>query len=260
MELVLQWGLDCIRSIQWYANPPLTVFMRLITGLGSSYAYMVLLPLLYWCIDEKKSLRLGMAVLISAWLNVMLKLALNQPRPFFPGYDPSLGLIAEKMGGFPSGHAQNSLVLWIIIASWGKKKWHFALAGFLCLFIAFSRVYLGVHFPTDIVGGWFVGGIVLCGYFLAGKKIEETLAAYTPRAGMIASAALAFFMILYRPVVDMLMPGGLLLGLGIGYVLCKRRIGFNAAVLNENAVIKYLMLLARFVIGMAGLVLLYIVT
>jgi len=275
MEAVLQWGLDFIRFVQSYANPPLTMFFRIITELGSPAVYLILLPLVYWCIDEKKGLHLGVTILISAWVNIMLKFVLDQPRPFFPGYDPDLGMIAEKMGGFPSGHAQNSLVLWIIIASWGKKKCFFGLAGFFCLLIGFSRVYLGVHFPTDIFGGWLLGGIILCIYFLAGRRIEALLAVGGPRAGMLASAALAFIMILYRPLTEMLIPGGLILGLGTGYFLCKSRIGFSACVnqkiesieseSNESADIHdrskrncYLILLARFVIGMAVLVLLFI--
>ena len=259
MEALLQWGLDVIRGIQSYANPPLTAFVQIITELGSPVAYLVLIPFIYWCIDEKKSLRLGIAVLISAWLNFTLKYLLDQPRPFFPGYDPSLGMIAEKMGGFPSGHAQNSLVLWIIIASWGKKKLHYILAALFCLLIGFSRLYLGVHFPTDILGGWFFGGIVLCGYFLAGSRIEALLTAHGWRAGMMASAAIAFIMILYRPSADVLMPGGIILGMGTGYILCKRYIGFTAALNKKNAV-RYLILLTRFISGIAIMALLYIAT
>jgi len=166
MEAILYWGLDCIRLIQTAANPPLTACMKIITGLGSAAVYIILLPLIYWCIDEKKCLRLGTMVLVSVWLNITLKFALNQPRPFFEGYDPSVGMIGERMGGFPSGHAQNLLVMLFIIASWGTKKRLYGIAAFFCLLVGFSRVYLGVHFPTDVLGGWIIGGILLAAYFL----------------------------------------------------------------------------------------------
>jgi membrane-associated phospholipid phosphatase len=254
MEDALQWGLDCIRAIQAYASPPLTAAMRIITSLGSAVAYAVLIPLVCWCVDAKKGLRLGVAVLVSLWINTLLKLLLDQPRPFFEGYDPSVGMIPERLGGFPSGHAQNSLVLWIIIASWGKRKWLTGLAALICLLVSFSRVYLGVHFPTDILGGWLLGGAVLCAYFTLGPRLEAVIARGGFRAGMIASAAAAFVMILYRPNAQALMPGALLLGLGVGYCLNRRYIGGGgSALLGTGGAAKYLIPPARFALGFAGL-------
>jgi membrane-associated phospholipid phosphatase len=237
--------------------------MKIITGLGSAAVYIILLPLIYWCIDEKKCLRLGMMALISFWLNITLKFALNQPRPFFEGYDPSVGMIGERMGGFPSCHAQNSLVMFFIIASWWKQKrlYTAAIAAFLCLLIGFSRIYLGVHFPTDVLGGWIIGGIFLAAYFLAGKRIEALLAAHSPRAGLVACAALAFVMILYRPSVELLIPGAALLGLGTGYYLCRFRIGFTASVLSDRVgIFRYFTLAVRFLLGMTVMVLLFVLT
>ena len=263
MEKILQWGLDCIRLVQTGANPQLTVFMKTITELGSAYAYLILIPLIYWCIDEKKCTRLAVAVLISVWINTALKLLLDQPRPFFAGYDPSVDIagISEKLGGLPSGHAQNSLVLWVIIASWSKKKWPYFAAGFLCLLIGFSRVYLGMHFPTDIIGGWLLAGLVLCGYFLAGKRIEDLLAARGSRSGLITGAALSFIMILYRPAADVLMPAGMILGLAIGYYLCKRYAGFSASsVMGRTGAAKFLILGIRFLLGITVMILLYVLS
>jgi len=261
MEAILQWGLDCIRLIQTGANPPLTMFMKIITELGSAAVYIILLPLIYWCIDEKKCLRLGTMILISVWLNIVLKSLLDQPRPFFENYDPSVGIIHERMGGFPSGHAQNSLVMWIIIASWGKQKRFYGIAALFCLLIGFSRVYLGVHFPTDVLGGWLIGGILLAVYFCTEKRIETLLAAHSPRAGLIACAALAFVMILYRPFIELLMPGAMILGLGTGYYLCRFHIGFTASALsNRTGVYKYLALAVRFLLGMTVMVLLFVLT
>jgi membrane-associated phospholipid phosphatase len=250
MEPILQWGLESIRLIQGFASPALDFVMRIITETGSAAAYLILLPLIYWCIDEKKGMRLGTVVLVSAWVNVSLKLLLNQPRPFFAAYDPSVGMISERLGGLPSGHAQNSLVLWIIIASWGKKKRYFAAAVLFCLLIGFSRVYLGVHFPTDVAGGWILGGLILTVYFLLGKRIETLLMRGGIRAGMIAAAAASFVMILYRPVPEALMPGAMFLGMAAGYALNKRYIGFTGAgVLNRTGADKFLTLAVRFLLG-----------
>jgi len=250
MEAILQWGLDIIRLIQSGASPPLTFFMQVVSALGSSAAYVILIAFIYWCIDEKKGLRLGTVLLVSAWLNIVFKFLLEQPRPFFEGYDPSLGMVSADMGGFPSGHAQNSLVVWLIIASWGKAKWQFVLAAIFCVLMAFSRVYLGVHFPTDILGGWLIGGVLLCVYFLLGRRIETLLSDHAPRAGLIAVAALSFVMTLYRPSWEVLIPAGILLGMGVGFYLCKRYVGFTAlAPLGRIGAAKYFTLFTRFAIG-----------
>jgi membrane-associated phospholipid phosphatase len=261
MEAILQWGLDCIRLIQGWANPPLTILMRIITSLGSSGAYILLLPFVYWCVDEKKGLHLGTMVLISAWVNLSLKLLLDQPRPFFAGYDPSVGMISERLGGFPSGHAQNTLVMLTIVSSWLARKWAYIAAAFVCLLVGFSRLYLGVHFPTDVAGGWLIGGILLAVYFLSRKRIEALIATGGFRGGMIASAALAFVMILYRPSVELLMPGGMILGLGAGYCLCKQYVNFSASALSGRpGIFRYLTLLVRFLLGITVFALLYVVS
>ena len=266
MEALLQWGLDCVRLIQGWANPPLTIFMRLITALGSAGVYIAVVCFVYWCIDEKKGLHLGLMTLISIWINLSLKWALDQPRPFFPAYDPSVGMVSERLGGFPSGHAQNALVALIIIlswltCSWSAKKWAYIAAAVVCLLIGFSRVYLGVHFPTDIAGGWLIGGIVLAAYFFARKRIEALLAKGGFRGGIYACCALAFVMILYQPSAELLIPGGMLLGLGTGYCLCKKYYNFSASALGgRTGIYRWLALLVRFLLGITVFALLYVVT
>jgi membrane-associated phospholipid phosphatase len=260
METILQWGLDCIRFVQSFANPPLTALMRAITMLGAAPLYIILLPLVYWCINEKKGLHLNLIVLISVWVNIVLKFLLNQPRPFFEAYDPSVGMLNERMGGFPSGHAQNSLVMFIIIASWGKRKWYYGAAALACFLIGFSRIYLGVHFPTDVLGGWIIGAVLLCIYFLYIGRIEALLVKGGFRAGMIASAALAFAMVLYQPGEELLMSGGTVLGMGAGYCLNRRYIGFRTSELfGRTGAAKYITLSARFILGITGVLVIFAV-
>jgi len=263
MEAVLQWGLDFVRQIQTLTAPWLTVIMRAITSAGSAAAFILILSFIYWCVDEKKGLRLAVVLLISAWINFALKYFLDQPRPFFEAYDPSVGRTAVTMGGFPSAHAQSSLVMWMIIASWRiiprlSRFVHFGIAAFLCLLIGFSRIYLGAHFPTDVLGGWLLGGTILAVYFLAGSRIEALLK--SPRVGLISAAALAFAMNMYRPSEYLLMPGGMILGLGIGCFLCRRYINFNACLKDRTGTAKLITLLVRYALGITAMVLLYVAT
>ena len=263
MEEILQWGLDCIRRIQILAAiPGLTISMRAITNIGSTAVYLFLFPIVYWCLDEKKGMRIAVVLFISTWINLALKYFLNQPRPFFEGYDPSVGIIYEIVGGFPSGHAQNSLVILMILASWQiipvlSRVAHFCIAAFLCLLIGFTRVYLGVHFPTDVLGGWLLGGLVLAVYFASGSRIETWFEAHNPRTGLIAAAAIAFAMNMYRPSEYLLMPSGMILGWGIGCFLCRRYVDFHASLKDRTGTEKYLTLLVRYAIGITAMGLLY---
>jgi membrane-associated phospholipid phosphatase len=257
---MLVWGLDLIRAVQSYANPGLTAFMKLITNFGGAAAYLALLPLIFWCYDEEKGIRLGLAVMVSVWINLGLKFLLDQPRPFWPAFDPSVGIITESANGLPSGHAQISLTLWVIAASWIGKKWAYITAVLVSLLVGFSRLYLGVHFPTDLLGGWILGALVLWGYFSLSGRIKNLLLRGGPRFQMIASAAAAFVMILYRPSVEMLMPGAVVLGMGLAYSITASRLHFrSAAMFGRKGPAKLLTLGGRYLIGVAGIVLVFVV-
>jgi membrane-associated phospholipid phosphatase len=260
MEAVLLWGLGLIRSVQTIANPSLTVFMKGVTNLGAAPAYMVLLPLIFWCFDEKKGIRLGLTIMFSTWINLGLKFALHQPRPFWKEWDPKVGMVPESLNGFPSGHAQISLTMWTITASWGKKKYFYVAAFLLCLLVSFSRVYLGVHFPTDIFGGWVLGALVLAAYFLFADRLEAVLVKGGLRFQMIAAAAAAFIMILYRPEPELLIPGAIMLGMGTSYSLTCHYLHFSAAsCFGRHGAAKFLTLLARFILGSLGVILVLII-
>jgi membrane-associated phospholipid phosphatase len=260
MEPLLLWGLDIIRAVQTLANPPLTFCIKLATQLGAVPVFILFLSLVFWCFDEKKSVRLALVILISGWINLALKFLLHQPRPFWEGYDPAVGLIDEQFGGLPSGHSQGSLVLWTITASWGASVWFYVPAALIILLVGFSRIYLGVHFPTDVFAGWFIGSLICAAYFLLGNRIEKALEKGSLRARMVLSAAVSFIMILYRPGDDLLMPGAAMLGIGAGYSLNVHFLRFRAAAFSgRRGAAKWFTILGRFALGTAGIILILFV-
>jgi undecaprenyl-diphosphatase len=90
----------------------------------------------------------------------LLKLMFNRPRP-----DIVLHLVEVSTTSFPSGHAMNSAVVYLTLgaliartqASFGVRAYIMVLAVALTLLIGFSRVFLGVHWPSDVVAGWILG-------------------------------------------------------------------------------------------------------
>jgi len=141
-----------------------------------------------------------------------------------------------------------------------KKGFRFFVVILICLWVNISLKYLGVHFPIDVLGGLVVGGIVICGYLFLGSKTETLLAKLRFRSAIYASAVLSLIMILYLPGKEALVPGGVMFGIGVGYCINKRYVGFSsAAPVSRNGIAKYLTLAGRFILGMTGLLLIYFV-
>jgi len=67
-------------------------------------------------------------------------------------------------GGLPSGHTQGAVVVWGYLVSQFRRRTLWILAGFLMIGIPLSRLYLGVHFPTDLLGGYILGALCLTIY------------------------------------------------------------------------------------------------
>ena len=137
--------------------------MKGFSFLGNESFFLVLFPFLYWCLDSRLGLRLAVVYFLSGFLNFELKQSLAQPRPAV--LSPGINLVEQSGYGLPSGHAQGAVVLWGLLAlhavSRGARRWIWAPAALLMLAIGLSRVYLGVHFPTDVLAGWAVGALVL---------------------------------------------------------------------------------------------------
>ena len=135
--------LDAIQKIR---NSFLDSFFATITHLGDSGILAILIAIL-----------LG---------NLILKNVIARPRPCW--VRESIGLIAvPKDYSFPSGHTHVSVLLAVVL--WHEnRKWGIA-AGCLAVLVAFSRMYLYVHYPTDILGGALLGAFA--GW--AGIRVSE---------------------------------------------------------------------------------------
>ena len=154
MDAAMQWGIDLILWIQAHRTPGLDALFRAITQLGGQL-HMFIVPVLLWCLSYRFGSRLLLTLLLSALVNFALKDLCAQPRPF--DMDARIGPDREMGYGIPSGHAQHTAVEWAGVAAWVGRPWFTVLATVLVALIGFSRVYLGVHFPTDIAAGALLG-------------------------------------------------------------------------------------------------------
>jgi membrane-associated phospholipid phosphatase len=257
---IYRWGIALIQGIQGIQSPGLTALVKIITTLGTELFYVPAILLIFWCVDEKKGARLGFIVMLSAFINGFFKDLLKQPRPF--ALEPSVGLAFEPSYGIPSGHAQLSLCFALPLALWlggsrfGKSPKQAAAirlgAALFVLIIAFTRLYLGVHFPTDILTGWLLGGLFLALWFALEGRVTPLLEAGVLRVRLVTVAILAIAMNALSPADRSI--AGLFLGFGAGYALSLEHIPFSA-----GAGVSVLARGLRFTLGIAGGALIYLI-
>ena len=140
--------------------------VRDFTALGG-FAVLTLLTLAvcgYLLLDGKKHLALLLLAAVAGGLlgSHLLKAGFERPRP-----DVVPHRVVVSSASFPSGHSMQAaatyLTLGALLARVQKRRrlkvFSLALAAFLTLLVGFSRLYLGVHWPTDVLAGWTAGGV-----------------------------------------------------------------------------------------------------
>jgi membrane-associated phospholipid phosphatase len=293
MDAFLQSQIPFVLALQQLTA--LTAPMEFFSFLGSEEFFLILLPLVYLGIDAGAGARLAFVLLFGNSLSWTLKLAFHLPRPYW--FDARvLGLATETSYGLPSGHAQNATGVWLFLASTfgkhpfdtlrvrasseqtlsgaqAKPKWQskgaWVTALVVIALISFSRIYLGVHFPMDVIGGWLFGGLFLMAFLWLEPKATQRLdkigfwgqvaaatgvAALVVVIGLITRALIAgspdpenwaAFAAGARTLDGLFTSAGSIFGVGVGLAMANRWARFNAGgPLGKRA--------ARFVVGLVG--------
>ncbi len=152
-------------------NPALTWLFDKLTILGDEKLFVVIAMIVFWCFSKRGGLYMLTVGFASSGIGQALKMLLGIPRPWNLGFedadpiakggweDSGLGKIMNKLGGgadgwsFPSGHTLISVGTYGSLAAWFRNRWFQILGVVLAVLIPFTRLYLGVHTPVDIIGG-----------------------------------------------------------------------------------------------------------
>ncbi len=129
-------------------------FFSLITHLGEETVFLVIAILFFWCINKREGYYILITGLVGTVVNQMLKLFFRIPRPW--KLDPNFEIVEaarEEATGysFPSGHTQNIAGTFGAIAAFKKGRARTAICTTIIVLVAFSRMYLGVHTPLDVI-------------------------------------------------------------------------------------------------------------
>ena len=135
-------------------NPILDWIVAVITHLGEEIIFMAVALVIFWCIDKFEGYYILSVGFIGTVLNQFLKIVFRIPRPWI--IDKNFSIVesarAEATGySFPSGHTQSSVGTFGVLARWNKNRVIRIICIALCVLVPFSRMYLGVHTPKDVV-------------------------------------------------------------------------------------------------------------
>ncbi|MBN2077949.1 MAG: phosphatase PAP2 family protein [Spirochaetes bacterium] len=159
------FGEETLNRLHIFAGPWLDAAMAVVTVAGDEPFYLVALPVIYWCWDRRIAIYAGAAFLVTMTLNDWIKYAVNHPRPdpekLLPGIRELALRHAPQSPGFPSGHTQGSLAFWTSVAILCRRPLFWVLWAVMIVLVPYSRLYLGVHYPGDVVGGLVIGALSL---------------------------------------------------------------------------------------------------
>ena len=267
--------LPLIKALQlygWLGAP-----MKLFSFLGSEPFFLFMLPLVYWNIDRRIGARLGILLISSVVLNDLIKVAFALPRPFWTSGVGQLASKPEVSFGFPSGHAQSTAALWTFVALQTKKPRLWAsLAFVVVVLVALSRLYVGAHYPFDVVGGALIGYALLAVFLRAEKPLARAFKGSLPLQigaliGVCVVVASLYWLVSRRLILPVQTSAGYetyveaiaglkfaqrigaLLGLCGGLALASHFVPFEVAATRAQKII-------RFVLGIVATVVLWIVT
>ena len=222
-----------LTDISWVVNlrtPMLTPIFEFFTWLGYRNFLFMFIPFTYWCFDRKIFGPLVLIVFFSALINAWLKEFFQDPRP-----DPILNidpwLEHSTSFGFPSGHAQIAVVIWLYIAMNVKNSIAKIIAIVFLFGVPLSRLYLGVHDVGDILGGIFFGILTLLAFSFLFKKLksEEFKLNLIIQFIILISIFLLFYLSWPSDegAITVSSIGGLVIGYWLGTVMDKKYFSFT---------------------------------
>lgn len=148
--------MDFLYLLERIRMPGLNELMLLITRLGEETAFLVVALIVFWCVDKKKGYYVMAVGFLGTMVNQILKLSCRVPRPWV--LDPDFQILEQARGAatgysFPSGHTTSAVGTFGCLAVVAERKWWRNLCIALAVLVGFSRMYVGVHTPADVLVG-----------------------------------------------------------------------------------------------------------
>jgi membrane-associated phospholipid phosphatase len=231
--------LSSLLSVISFENTNITYyFFRIITELGSETFFIVVIPPIYWCIDKKFGLRLLIISTISAYITIIIKNITKLARPSYV-----LKETTYHTYSFPSGHSHGSTSFWLYSSLIYKKYWVIITGIIIVSLVSISRIYLNVHYTSDVLFGIAFGFATVVGFIVLEPLIlrlarswsfkDQLFYAIVPSALLILHSVLNF-----QIDLQSLKLSSALLGIFLGAVLEHRYVNFSVTTTLKNKIIR----------------------
>ena len=251
--------MEVLRFLESIRTPFLDTVIGLITRLGEETVGVVVLCAIFWCISKRVAYRIGIAFFLSGLTVQCMKICFRIERPWVadPGLRPVPSAIKNATGySFPSGHAQSATALFGSLGVQIRKNQIKTLCFAAALLVAFSRVYLGVHTPLDVVASMLISLLIvlLTAKFFAFDTVNikrELIISLIMilLAAVVIVIALALYSnaaIEQHYVADCLKAAGAGIGFAVGMFVERVYIDFQEKTRN------ILWQIVKFILGFAG--------
>lgn len=232
--------MDFLRFLAEYRIPALDLIFQTVTFLAQETFVVLIICWLYWCQNKKTAYTLGFTYFLSGLLVQGLKITFRIPRPWVidPEFQPVPSAISGATGySFPSGHTQSGTALFSTLGFAASGKFIRFLCFFLLAAVGFSRLYLGVHTPKDVLTAMLLTLLIsFLVYFFLQPLLTHP--AHTGKISLFLLLSCGFLMIyagcLYytgtadpEMAADALKAAGAGLGFAAGYFLERKYIDFS---------------------------------
>lgn len=180
--------------------PVLNELLLAITVLGEETAFLMIGLVVFWCIGKRQGYYLMTVGLAGTVSSQLMKIICRVPRPWvLDGNFTILEAAREGAGGysFPSGHTQTAVGTFGSIVVFARKKWIAIACVVLAALVGFSRMYIGVHTPADVLAGALLSIVLIA--LLYPWMLGETDRTYF---GLISLAALSVIYLLYMELTE----------------------------------------------------------
>lgn len=232
--------MDFLKLLEGIRTPFFNQLFQFFTFFGEELFVIALLCGIYWCIDKKLAYKISFTYFASGLLVQTLKITFRIERPWIldPEFKPVPSAMKTATGySFPSGHTQSATALFSSLAFSSKKTvCRFIFTAFFFM-VAFSRMYLGVHTPKDVLVSMILTFLLSYGVHLLMEKVCSNHQKDLQTS--IVLAAIAFFALCYSLLLlktgfiglkyasDCCKAAGAGLGFAVGYYLERRYIQFD---------------------------------
>ena len=182
-----------VALMEWFqsilpSSSVLASILNFFSMFGEQLVMVAVLGFLYWCWDKDFGEYVGLNVVTVSLWNPMVKSIFLRRRPYFdnPGIqclrpvDSGADIYDIEAQGFsfPSGHSASAVTVYGSLASYSKKRFFLIIAIVLPFLVGLSRVYVGVHYPTDVLCGWLLGLLVIVVLNVLRKHIRNRAVLY----------------------------------------------------------------------------------